>query len=175
MELEKHIIDTIKEWQMKIGYQEENMRLYYPEETLKVFLQMEEDIQPEKLCHLVQIYLTEKLKTVGGVRVSQHEGRFCVEVSKEANEYIATHIRPSEFLEKFLQALSTGKIEQVRKLFQTYAGEKQGHYVEEAHEDGVGVAFSFQEEEIDPYVYCVQEDEFGLTYHRFVKSDYENL
>ena len=30
-QLERHIIDTIKEWQMKIGYKEENMRLYYPD------------------------------------------------------------------------------------------------------------------------------------------------
>lgn len=28
--LKKHIIDTVKEWQMKIGYRAESMKLYYP-------------------------------------------------------------------------------------------------------------------------------------------------
>ena len=27
--LKKHIIDTVKEWQMKIGYRAESMKLYY--------------------------------------------------------------------------------------------------------------------------------------------------
>ena len=29
--------------------------------------------------------------------------------------------------------------------------------------------------EIEPYVYCVESDEFGLTYHRFTREDYEEL
>lgn len=27
----------------------------------------------------------------------------------------------------------------------------------------------------EPYVYCVEEDEFGLTYHRFTRADYAEL
>ena len=47
--------------------------------------------------------------------------------------------------------------------------------MEEPHEGEGGIAFSFQEERIDPYVYCVEQDDFGLTYHRFVKKEYEKL
>ena len=36
--LKKHIFDTIKEWQIKLGYIEEDMKLYYPAESLKVLL-----------------------------------------------------------------------------------------------------------------------------------------
>lgn len=39
-QLERHIIDTIKEWQMKIGYKEENMRLYYPDVSLIGMLEL---------------------------------------------------------------------------------------------------------------------------------------
>lgn len=177
MKLEKHIIDTIKEWHLKIGYQKENIRLYFPLESVKSFLNIdaEEKSSAESLCDIVQSYLLEKMSMMGSVKVSQQENRFCIEISKELNEYIAKHIEPSEFLQKFLKVLSSGHIEEVRKLFQDYAEQKQGHYVEEPHEGEGGIAFSFQEERIDPYVYCVEQDDFGLTYHRFVKKEYEKL
>ncbi|MFQ7767637.1 MAG: DUF3877 family protein [Fusicatenibacter saccharivorans] len=33
--LEKHITDTIREWQVKIGYEGGTMKLYYPAESLR--------------------------------------------------------------------------------------------------------------------------------------------
>jgi len=40
--LEKHMIDTVKEWQMKIGYQEGSMNLYYPADALAELLEIPE-------------------------------------------------------------------------------------------------------------------------------------
>ena len=34
MDLERNIYDTVKEWEIKIGYRKEELRLYYPEESL---------------------------------------------------------------------------------------------------------------------------------------------
>ena len=34
MNLEQNLYDTVREWQLKLGYQREEMRLYYPEESL---------------------------------------------------------------------------------------------------------------------------------------------
>lgn len=177
MKLEKHMIDTVKEWHLKIGYQKENIRLYYPTESVKDFLDVKnsEKLSTEELCDKVQSYLSEKMIGMGTVNVSQEENRFCIEISKELNEYIAKHIEPSEFLQEFLKALSSGNIEIVRHLFRSYAQQKQGHCIEEPHEGEAGIAFSFQEERIDPYVYCVEQGDFGLTYHRFVKTEYEKL
>ena len=41
--LKKHIIDTVKEWQMKIGYRPESMKLYYPAVSLAELLDLPED------------------------------------------------------------------------------------------------------------------------------------
>ena len=51
--------------------------------------------------------------------------------------------------------------------------------------EGLGMVFYFcpvQEEVqtpersvIDTYVYCVEEDDFGITYHRFSWSDFQKL
>ena len=34
--LTQNMIDTIKEWQIKIGYQKESIGLYYPADSLKI-------------------------------------------------------------------------------------------------------------------------------------------
>ena len=39
--LEKHITDTIREWQVKIGYEGGTMKLYYPAESLRRSLSLE--------------------------------------------------------------------------------------------------------------------------------------
>lgn len=48
-QLERHIIDTIKEWQMKIGYKEENMRLYYPDVSLIGMLELPDGTTEKEL------------------------------------------------------------------------------------------------------------------------------
>ena len=40
--LKKHIMDTVKEWQMKIGYRPESMKLYYPAVSLAELLDLPE-------------------------------------------------------------------------------------------------------------------------------------
>ncbi len=177
MKLEEHIIDTIKEWHLKIGYQEESIRLYYPLDSVKDFFDIDinEKEDAEQFCRIVQNYLSEKMSEMGEVKVSLAKQRFCIEISRELNQYIANFIEASDFLRDFLETLLTGEIEAVRTLFQSYAEKNHGDYAEKPHHGEGGIAFSFLEEEIDPYVYCVEQDAFGLTYHRFVRTEYEKL
>ena len=39
----------------------------------------------------------------------------------------------------------------------------------------MGCVFCFENDDFEPYVYCVESDEFGLTYHRFTREEYEEL
>ena len=45
MTLEKHVIDTVKEWQTKIGTDDAGVRLYYPKVSMCGYLKLpvEED------------------------------------------------------------------------------------------------------------------------------------
>ena len=67
-------------------------------------------------------------------------------------------------------------MEQVRDCFSSYA-EKMHTTVEEnaSEEHEMGHVFSFSDPSVDEYCYCVEENEFGLTYHRFSREDYEVL
>ena len=40
MTLKKHIIDTIKEWQLKIGNIDTDIRLYYPKSSLCDYMEV---------------------------------------------------------------------------------------------------------------------------------------
>lgn len=173
--LEKHIIDTIKEWQMKIGYRKEKMKLYYPEASLADLLETEKNA---KLDEALYIFCREAEPRLGKIKFSKNKERYCLEISKEGCVHIAEDIPDPEFLKKFL-AVITGKgntMEQIRACFFTYAKDKRIQYAElDKMNAGLGCVFYFQGWEADDYVYCVEENEFGLTYHRFTKDDFEKM
>lgn len=47
--LKRHIYDTVKEWQMKIGSLDESIGLYYPAESLKSLLGLEQSATRRQL------------------------------------------------------------------------------------------------------------------------------
>lgn len=173
--LEKHIIDTIKEWQMKIGYRKENIKLYYPDTSLTDLLKIEEN---RKLGEALRIFCKEAEPRLGEIKCSNNKERYCLEVSAEGCAYIAEEVPDPEFLKKFL-AVITGKgntMKQIQTCFSKFAKEKRIRYTESDKIDaGMGCVFYFEDGEADDYVYCVEENEFGLTYHRFTKDDYDKL
>ena len=48
-ELAQHMVDTVKEWQCKIGVRKEKMDLFYPLESLKELLQLDPAASTEEL------------------------------------------------------------------------------------------------------------------------------
>ena len=157
--LEKHITDTIREWQVKIGYEGGTMKLYYPAESLRRSLSLDE---------------TEDLDAA----LAAVKDRYCVEIPEEGCSYIEREIPVPELLQNLLQVITTpgNTMEQVRDCFSSYA-EKMHTTVEEnaSEEHEMGHVFSFSDPSVDEYCYCVEENEFGLTYHRFSREDYEAL
>ena len=177
-QLERHIIDTIKEWQMKIGYKEENMRLYYPDVSLIGMLELPDGTTEKELKKNLAIFAEIVSERLGQIEISNVGDRYCLNVPPEGCKYISEKIPDSELLKNLLVVLDRREndMDQVRKVFQDYATEHQGICVEEDHEnEGLGLVFYYTSEETDPYVYCMEQDDFGITYHRFSRSDYNKL
>lgn len=176
--LERHITDTVKEWQMKIGYKEENMRLYYPDVSLIGMLELPENTTEEGLKAALQEFVQETGSRLGEIEISNVADRYCLNIPAKGCRYIAEHVQDSELLKRLLVVLSRHENDMapVKKVFEEYAAEHHGSCTEEDREsEGLGYVFYFEDEEIDPYVYCIEQDDFGITYHRFAKSDYEKL
>ena len=177
-QLERHIIDTIKEWQMKIGYKEENMRLYYPDVSLIGMLELPDGTTEKELKKNLAVFAEIVSERLGQIEISNVGDRYCLNVPPEGCKYISEKIPDSELLKNLLVVLDRREndMDQVRRVFEDYATEHQGICVEEDHEnEGLGLVFYYTSEETDPYVYCMEQDDFGITYHRFSRSDYNKL
>ena len=178
--LEKHIIDTVKEWQMKIGYMEGDMKLYYPSVSLIGLLHLPENTNGETLKKALQNFCKDVRERLGEINIScdQDEERYCLDIPSQGTEYIAKHVPDLEFLKRLLAVIQTpgSDMEKVRECFRRYAKE-QGTGLTERNmeEDGLGMVFFFGEDCEETYVYCMEEDDFGLTYHRFTREEYNKL
>lgn len=176
--LEKHILDTIKEWQMKIGYREEDMKLYYHDISLIDLLGMKPETTWEQLDKALRLFCKAEEEKLGKLEFSNIKERYCIQVPAKGCSYVAKNVPDFLFLKSFLAVITNPQstLKQVRECFDCYARENNTQYVElDKREEGIGYVFFFDREEIDEYVYCVEEDQFGLTYHRFTRTDYEKL
>lgn len=194
--LQQHIFDTIKEWQMKIGSRDESIRLYYPAVSLMNLLRLgdeagdgrtedrAEEKKPEgeaglgELDGALLVFAQDVEPLLGKIQFSRQGERYCIEVPEKGCAYIADSVPEPEFLKRFLSVITAkdSTLEQIRACFRDFAGMYELGYTEKDKEgEGVGHVFYFSSAVPEPYIYCVEEDEFGLTYHRFTREDYEDL
>ena len=172
MTLEKHIVDTMKEWQIKIGSFDSNIRLYYPKVSLCRHLGLEDTIENEKLREKVEQYLLE-IQYLGAVNVSKDGDRYCILIDKLGCDYVEQKVAEPEFLRNFLRVLKSQNMQAVIDYFKGFADENGTVLKMEKEEHGV--VLYFENEKADAYMYCIDENEFGITYHRFTREDYEGI
>lgn len=126
----------------------------------------------------LQIFAQDVEPLLGKIRFSRQGERYCIEVPVKGCAYIADAVPEPEFLKRFLSVITAkdSTLEQIRTCFRDFAGMHGLGYTEEDKEgEGVGHVFYFSSAVLEPYIYCVEEDEFGLTYHRFTREDYEDI
>lgn len=111
--LEKHITDTIREWQVKIGYEGGTMKLYYPAESLRRSLSLDETEDLAKALSAFCKNVQPRLECLLAVK-----DRYCVEIPEEGCSYIEREIPVPELLQN-LQVITTpgNTMEQVRNCF----------------------------------------------------------
>lgn len=186
--LQKHICDTVKEWQMKIGYREENMKLYYPSVSLKALLGLKKEADAVELKGALEQFAEAVRSNLGKIEISCDENgeRYCLDIPAKGIAYIAKEVPDSVFLKRFLEVItSPGRtLDDVEACFaQTACEQGIGYRKSDRSAEGLGYVFSFTypagtavcEKERDEYIYCVEADDFGLAYHRFDREDYEEL
>ena len=102
--LEKHITDTIREWQVKIGYEGGTMKLYYPAESLRRSLSLDET---EDLAKALSAFCKNVQPRLGMLAISAVKDRYCVEIPEEGCSYIEREIPVPELLQNLLQVITT--------------------------------------------------------------------
>ncbi|MEY8355878.1 DUF3877 family protein [Lachnospiraceae bacterium 54-53] len=171
-ELEKNIIDVIKEEQIKIGYRTESIRLYYPIESICNLLGASYTV-PELSEVLNQFcaFVTERL---GNVEHSNTGSRFCFIIPPKGVDYVHESIEDNRFLREFIEKISSYdcSLEDLLGIFHRHSNNVICKKMNNGEFDYL---IYFADGEPDAYRYCLKIENCHTIYHRFTKADYENF
>lgn len=198
--LERSLIDVIKEEQAKLGYYREDIRLYYPLSSLNHFLGT--DVNADKMQKILEgtgenvdetrnivegkeagsataepivagmnATLSDKL---GMVEVSHRGDRFCFHILPEGVEYVHENTKENEFIRELVNLVAKHgcTINQIYGLF-TARSDRVGR--EKMDNGEFDERIWFQDDADDPYYYCFKQEGGHMIYHRFLPEDYEDF
>lgn len=198
--LERSLIDVIKEEQAKLGYYREDIRLYYPLSSLNHFLGT--DVNADKMQKILEgtgenvdetrnivegkeagsataepivagmnARLSDKL---GIVEVSHRGDRFCFHILPEGVEYVHENTKENEFIRELVNLVAKHgcTIDQIYELFTAHSDRVGREKMDNGEFDE---RIWFQDDADDPYYYCFKQEGGHMIYHRFLPEDYEDF
>lgn len=170
----KNISDQVVESQIKLGYANESIRLYYPPDSINSLL--ETDISKEQ--ELIEILNEIKVEeyNLGKLKFDSHKGRIEVSVPPKGVEYIYKNVIRPQFLVDIIGLFQYNHnldIEEIKSLFDKYSE----RYICKKMPDSSDFDYVlyFDDTSIDEYYYCIKMEMGHTIYHRFTKADYERL
>lgn len=165
--LRENIEDQIMEAQIKLGFVKETMRFYYPLSSLRAICGTG-DLNAEEMCRKLSDAFPEFSFQYMGERIG-------VRVPASYVEYIHKEKKAPVFLTRFIGLFLHNHhitLEQIREAF----NESGGYACEKMPEDSdFDYVFYFLDPQVDEYYYCIRMEMGHTIYHRFLKSDYEQL
>ena len=198
--LERSLIDVIKEEQAKLGYYREDIRLYYPLSSLNHFLGT--DVNADKMQKILEgtgenvdetrnivegkeagsataepivagmnARLSDKL---GMVEESHRGDRFCFHILPEGVEYVHENTKENEFIRELVNLVAKHgcTIDQIYELFTAHSDRVGREKMDNGEFDE---RIWFQDDADDPYYYCFKQEGGHMIYHRFLPEDYEDF
>ncbi len=170
--LERNVQDMIAEQQIKLGYLEESVRLYYPLESLNGLLG--EEYNDLEMASLLEKFFYAAREKYGEVEVTEEDGRFCLCLPPQAGKYVHEHIEDYAFLRELIEAVAGHghTFEELLAIFRKYSG---CVHVEPTSHGEFDYLVYFQDGLPDEFVYCIRAEGAHVTYHRFTKADFESL
>ena len=170
--LEKNIIDMIEEQQLKLGFLEETVRLYYPLSSLNRFLETQDD-ENRMTRHLEQFGAAVE-ERLGKIKVSNKGDRFCIAVPPAGAAYVHTQLKTDGFLAAFIATVGRHgcTLEDVFAVFHAYS---DCVHIEKVDNGEFDYLVYFEDGKPDDYRYCITNEMCHVIYHRYTKADYEDF
>ena len=169
--LERNLIDNILESEVKLGRASTPVTFYYPESSLNELL----DCDSDGLSMAIAEFRRNANNHLGNVvieELSKEKGRYMIKIPIEGLDWVHQNFKPSDFMKDFICNIrkTDNTLENISELFYRYSLDGEIKKIDEDE-----WAFSFRDEEIDPYVYHIEQGIFGLEYHRFTKESYKEM
>lgn len=170
--LTEHVMDVIKEEQVKLGYRKERISLYYPLDSLNLLLEGNYDISG--MHEQLKAFDGEAVWGAGQVEIWNEKERFCLSFSPEVAEYVHTHTADSGFLYDLVDAVSRHgtSVEEVLAVFHRYSEHVR---CEKMPDPDFDCLVWFEDGVPDTYRYCLKEEMGHVIYHRYTEEDYRRL
>lgn len=168
---ENNIIDLIQEEQIKLGYQSETIRFYYPIESINSILKT--DLNIDELKQVLDQFCDYVKERLGEVTHSNKETRFCMVIPPEGVTYVYSKIEDNHFLRELIGVISkhSCSIQEITSVFNKYSDKVIQIKMDNGEFDYL---LYFADEQADAYRYCFKFDMGHAIYHRFSKEDYIN-
>ena len=172
--LEKNLCDNILEAQVKLGYDGRPMSLNYTTSSL---------------CHLagcdsggaedmLRTFIREASPRLGSITFRPVKDGFCLTVPPEGTGYVNSSSDGNEFIRAFIGLIrSHPTVDEVLGLFRSFSANVS---ITETDNEEFRYLVYFTDGVPDDYRYCISAEEeidgsVHVTYHRFIKEDYEDL
>ena len=172
--LRKNLIDVIKESQIKIGYSNTAVGLYYPLSSLNILLDTNYDMNEMESVLLKFSDFTKG--TLGELEITSDEQRFCIRVPAQGVTYVHKEAPDNKFLCEFISLLGDHSkkvnIDMILDIFKKYSDDVK---CLEMNDDEFDYLIYFKNGIPDDFRYCVKLEHGHATYHRFTPSDFEDF
>lgn len=168
----KNIIDQVQEMQLKLGFADESVSLYYPYDSIRYLL--ESDLPDEALPSVLEDVI--RSSGLGEILLKSTKNRVVVTLTPSAVAHIHNNYPPTDFLKEIITLFSKHHgitVDDISSVFKKYNSDYR--LIKMQPGSDFDYVFYFSDGQPDDFYYCVK-DEFGhMIYHRFIKSDYEAL
>jgi hypothetical protein len=171
--LEKVICDAIKEEQIKLGYEKETIRLYYPMHSLAHILE-EDIVESVGMDEALNTFADRVESKLGKVQVSHNGDRYCILIPPAGAAYVNENYSDNPFLVHFIDTIRKHDctLEQILEVFHSFSDQVA---CEKSETDEFDYVIYFKDSRVDDYRYCVKFDYGHTSYHRFSVKDFEFL
>ena len=174
-DLIQNVIDQIKEAQLKLGYAEETIYLYFPLESLNSILQTDYK-EEEGLLEALRQASAFSESRLGKLSFRLHQKRIEIRIPPQGARYVKECVPDPPFLKEIIRIFSHSHaltIEEIKACFEKFGD----NYVCEKMQPGgeFDYVLYFKDTDIDAYRYCVKMEMGHAVYHRFTPADYERL
>lgn len=166
--LERNIVSVIKESQAKLGYEKMPLGINYIKPSLCHLLN---DCTDDEIVTLLNRFAREKQDKFGDISIAETDGGYRLTVSEKGVELVHNALSDNDFIVQFVNAIRRPdcNIDKVVALFKSFG---ENVHFEKTSNGEFEYLIYFEDGEPDEFYYCLDDDDFGVTYHRFTKEDY---
>ena len=171
--LKKNLMDVLEEDQLKLGYRKETVRLFYPRRSVCYLL----GISPEtdRLKEELDRFRHAVEPELGTIQISYlKDGRIGFSLPPEAAEFVHRTRLDVGFLKDLVELMRHHghSLDDVIHLFSRYSPAVEIQYMKNEEFD---LLLHFPDGYPDDYYYCITKEGEHISYHRFIREDYEDL